>query len=70
MKRSTVIQLWFAAVVLGTVCAVALGVSMTTSTGVLLAALALIPPGLVMALWPRTEPMTAGQVLRGTDRSD
>jgi hypothetical protein len=67
MTRSKVIQVWFVAVALVVAAAVAFGASMTVGTGVMLLALCLVPPALVVALWPVDQPPTAAEVLHDTD---
>jgi hypothetical protein len=66
--RSRVIQIWFAAVVLVVVAGIALGASVTIGTGAMLLALTLVPPAIVLLLWPGVQPPTAGDVIRGVDR--
>ena len=68
MTRANVIQVWFAAVALVVVAAVALGAQVTAGTGGMLLALSLVPPLIVFLLWPGAQSVTAGDVLRGTDR--
>jgi hypothetical protein len=68
ITRATVIQGWFAAVTLVAVAAVAFGAEMNVGTGGTLLTLSLVPPLIVFLLWPKAEPVTAGDVLRGTDR--
>lgn len=68
MTRSRAIQVWFAAVLLIVVAGIALGVSMTIGTGVMLVALCFVPPAIVWVLWPGVPPPTVGEVLRGVDR--
>lgn len=63
MTRSRVIQVWFTAVALVVVAGIALGVSMTIGTGVMLLALCLVPPAIVLRLWPGVQPPTAADVL-------
>ena len=70
MTRANVIQVWFAAVALVVVAAVALGAQMTVGTGGMLLALSLVPPLIVFLLWPGPQSVTAGDVLRGSDRRD
>jgi hypothetical protein len=65
MTRSRVIQVWFAAVVLVVVAGVALGAAVTVGTGVLLLALCLVPPVIILVLWPGVQPPTASEVLHG-----
>jgi hypothetical protein len=62
-----VIQVWFAAVVLVAVAAAALGAAVTVSTGAMLFALTLVPPAIVLLLWPGVQPKTAADVLYGRD---
>ena len=68
MTRARVIQVWFAAVALVVVAAVTFGAEPKVGTGSLLLTLSLVPPFIVFLLWPRAESLTAGDVLRGTDR--
>lgn len=68
VTRSTLIQGWFAAVVLVAVTIVALGTDMTLGTAGLLLALSLVPPAIVLMLWPGSETATAAEVLRNTER--
>jgi hypothetical protein len=68
MTRSKVIQVWFVAVALVVVAALAFGVSMTVGTGVMLLALCLVPPAFVVVMWPSDQPPTAAEVLHDTDR--
>ena len=68
MTRTRVIQVWFAAVALVVVAAVAFGAEVTVGTSGLLLTLGLVPPLIVFLLWPRAQSLTAGDVLRGTDR--
>ena len=71
VTRSTVIQVWFVAVALVVAATVALGLSMTLSTAALLAALCLVPPVIVLKLWPGVgSSPTVGDVLHGSDRRD
>jgi hypothetical protein len=68
LTRSRLIQVWFTAVALVAVAGIALGASMTFGTIALLLALCLVPPVIVLMLWPGVQPPTVGDVLRGTDR--
>jgi hypothetical protein len=49
------------------VAGVALGATVTVGTGVILLALCLVPPIIVLLLWPGIQPPTAAEVLRGID---
>lgn len=66
--RSKAIQLWFVAVALVAAAAVAAGATATFETAATLAALCLIPPAIMLMLWPRDLTTTAGDVIRGIDR--
>ena len=66
MTRSKLIQVWFAAVALVVVASLAFGASLTLSSGALLLALVLVPPGVVLMLWPGPQPATAADVLYGS----
>ncbi len=68
MTRMKLIQIWFGAVLLVAVASVALGATVTLGTGALLVLLCLVPPAMVLKLWPGAEGPTAGDVLRGSDR--
>jgi len=67
VKISKVLTIWFAVVGLAIVAAIALGVSITLGTGLLLCGLSLVPAVILYMLWPRARTLTAGDVLRGTD---
>jgi hypothetical protein len=68
MTRSRLIQIWFTAVALVTVAAFALGASLSMGTGAMLLVLCFVPPAIVLKLWPGTQPQTAAEVIRGTER--
>ena len=68
MTRSRVIQGWFVALTLVVVAGVAFGATVTVGTGALLLALSLVPPAIVLVLWPRPQPVTVRDVLRDADR--
>jgi hypothetical protein len=68
MTRTRVIQVWFATVALVVVAAVAYGVEVNVGTGGMLLTLSLIPPLVMFLLWPAAQSLTAGDVIRGTDR--
>jgi hypothetical protein len=67
LTRSRLIQVWFAAVALVVAGSIALGVSVTSSTAVMLLALALVPPVIVLMLRPGDQPQTVAQVLHDAD---
>jgi hypothetical protein len=68
MTRAKVIQVWFVAVALVLAAGVALGVSVTAGTGAMLLAMCLVPPAIVLVLWPGVQRPTAADVLHDTDR--
>lgn len=68
VTRARVIQIWFAAVVVAVVCGVVVGASVTASTTAVLLALCLVPPTIVLFLWPGVQPPTVAEVLHGVDR--
>ena len=63
MTRTRLIQIWFAAITLISVGAIALGLTITVTTGAILLALCLIPAAIVLLLWPGVQPRTAADVL-------
>jgi hypothetical protein len=68
MTRVQVIQVWFAAVALVAVAAMAFGAAVNVGTGGMLLALSIVPAVLIFLLWPQDQAVTAGDVLRGTHR--
>lgn len=63
MTRSKLIAIWFSAVTLVVVAAIAFGVAVTMGTGALLLAMCLVPPLLVVMLWPAAGSPTISDVL-------
>ena len=68
MTRSRLIQIWFTAVALVIVAGIALGASLSISTAAILLALCLVPPAIVMKLWPGRQAQTVNEVLHGSER--
>ena len=68
MTRSRLIQVWFATLAVVVVAALALGVTVTFGTAAILLGLSLVPPAIVLVLWPGVQPSTAADVLYGRDR--
>ena len=66
--RTRVVQAWLAAVALVVAAAVAIGAEVNVGTAGLLLTLGLVPPLITFLLWPGAESVTAGDVIRGTDR--
>ncbi len=67
MTRSKAIQIWFAAVALITVAGVAFGASITIGTAALLAAVCLVPPAIILVVWPAVQPQTVAEVLHDAE---
>ncbi len=69
MTRGRLIQAWFAAVALIVVAGVTFGAAVTVATGALLLALCLVPPVIVLLLWPAVRPPTIAEVLHDVERN-
>jgi len=67
MTRSRLIQVWFVAVALVVVAGVALGASVTIGTGAMLLALCLVPPAILLMLWPFVPAPTVAEVLHDSE---
>lgn len=68
ISRTRAIRVWFAAVALVVVAAAAFGVQVNVGTAGMLLTLSLVPPFIVFLLWPPAQSVTAGYVIRGTER--
>jgi len=68
MTRSRLIQVWFAAVALTVVASIEFGARASVGTGTLLLALCLVPPAILLMLWPNAPPPTIAEVLHDADR--
>ena len=68
MTRAKVIQIWLALVAAAVVASVVLGARVTVSTAAMLVAISLVPPAIVLLLWPGVQPPTAADVLHDVDR--
>ena len=69
VTRSKVIVVWFLFLVLVVTTARMFGMSITLETAALLVAMSLVPPSLLLMLWPGVQPQTAGEVIRGERRT-
>jgi hypothetical protein len=69
ITRSRLIQIWFAAMALVIVAGVALGVAVTIGTGAMLLALCLVPPAIILLLWPGVQTPTIAEVLHDAERN-
>jgi hypothetical protein len=68
MTCSKAIQIWFVAVAMVAAAGVTVGASVTAGTAVTLLVVCLVPPAIILMLWPRNLTTTAGDVIRGVDR--
>jgi len=68
MTRSRLIGIWFSAVIVVVVAAVAFGAAVTIGTGALLAAMCLVPPVLVWMLWRTGSPPTIAEVIHDAEQ--
>jgi hypothetical protein len=68
LTRAKLIRIWFAAVVAMIAGGASLGARVTASTGAMLLGLCLVPPAIVLLLWPGVQPPTAADVLHDVDR--
>ena len=64
LSRLRVIQVWFVAVLLVVVGAMALGVAVTVGTAALVVAMCLVPPVVVFMLWPSDDASTMAETIR------
>ena len=68
ITRARVIQVWLGALAVVVVAAVAFGATVTAGLAGVVLTLSIVPPLVVFLLWPEAQSLTAGDVLRGTDR--
>jgi predicted cobalt transporter CbtA len=68
VTRSRLLQIWFTAAALVVAAGIALGVSVTITTGAILLALCLVAPAIVLKLWPDMPSQTIAEVLHDTER--
>ena len=68
MTRSRAIQLWFFVVAFVVAISVVLGASGTLTTWGVLLALCLVPPVILLKLWPAPQEASIREVLGGVDR--
>jgi hypothetical protein len=67
ITRARLVLLWFAGVTAFVLLAMAMGAGVTASTAVFLLAVSLIPPAIVLMLWPGRQPPTVAEVLHSGD---
>ena len=63
ITRVKAIQIWFAAVTLLVVAAIALGVVVTIGTAALLVAMSLVPPAVILMVWPSSQAPTMAEAI-------
>jgi hypothetical protein len=68
MTRAKLMQICVVAVVLVAVASVVLGTRVTVATAAALLAVCLVPPAILLVLWPGAEPPTIAEVLHDVDR--
>lgn len=66
--RSRLIRLWVVTVVLVVVGGIASGANVTVGSGVMMMAFGLVPPTILLILWPGAQPPTAANVIRRGNR--
>ena len=64
LSRANVIQIWFAAMVLAGIAAIALGASVSVGTGVVLVAMCFVPPAIVLMLWRSDSASTMAEAIQ------
>jgi hypothetical protein len=69
LSRAQWIGAWFATVAVVVACSVVVGVTLTLSSIVFLAAMSVVPPAIVLLVWRGAPPATAAEVLYAVDRS-
>lgn len=62
-SRLRVIQIWFAAIVVVVTTGVAFGLEMGAGTAALLFGASLVPPAIVVLLWPKVQAETVAEIL-------
>jgi hypothetical protein len=67
LTRAKVVQIWFAAIALIVAAGIAWGAAITIGTGAMLAALCLVPPVILLVLWPAVEPSTVAELLHDAE---
>ena len=65
--RVRVIQIWFSVLALVAAFWFAFGTAIGVGTVALLVGLSVVPPAILLVLWPGVQPLTAAEVIRGTD---
>jgi len=63
ITRNLLVGLWFAAVAVIIATVIVTGVHVGVATTALLIALSVVPPGIMLALWPAAPPPTVAEIL-------
>jgi Na+/phosphate symporter len=63
ITRTRLVGLWFAAVAVISAIVIVTGANVGVATTALLLTLSLVPPGIVLALWPAAPRPTIGEIL-------
>jgi hypothetical protein len=64
LSRTNVIQIWFAAMVLAGIAAIALGASVSVGTAVVLVAMCFVPPAIILMLWRSDSASTMAETIQ------
>ena len=67
LTRAKVIQIWFGGAALIVAASLAFGAAMTMGTGAMLVAFCLVPPAIILMLWPGGEHPTVAEVLHDAE---
>jgi len=70
VTRTKLIRIWLSAVGLIVVAAIALGAAVSLPTAVLLAAMCLVPPLLIVMLWPSGGPPTVAEIIHDAEAAN
>ena len=70
MSRAKLMQIWVAAVAPVAIATVVLGARGTVATAAAVVTLCLVPPAILLLLWPGAEPATIAEVLHAVDRRE
>jgi len=63
IARNRLLGLWFASVAVIIATVIVTGVHVHIATTALLLLLSIVPPGIILALWPAAPPPTIGEIL-------
>ena len=69
LSRRRLAGLWMMAVAVMAACSVAFGMALTVSNGELWVVAGVVPPVILLMLWPRADPVTVAQVLHSVNGS-